>query len=243
MRCTPRQGGRLDQHSASLTNPPSAEWLSRAAALAQQIMELPGGKAVASWVSGTSVRAHFMPDAVSAHDARKAIAEVSRLTTEKEKVSREVEIVRKRNNDLFAKLNAAKEEARIARENAQKTQAKLDEIMAAALPSVPERIEHDLRVVLVKNSETDLFIDPHIPPHKLFNAEQRCNVPVTEKVIALLDLTVFGSAKDAIVFGTTVLYHHCKSSQMYLAYSELPLLRAEVGTSELKFFPVGDSNL
>jgi len=53
-----------------------------------------------------------------------------------------------------------------------------------------------------------LYFAPNIPSHKLTNASSRCNIPSDEQVLALIDCTVFGSAKDCILFGTKGLYYY-----------------------------------
>ena len=47
----------------------------------------------------------------------------------------------------------------------------------------------------------ELFVAPDIPPKKLANAVAKCAVPDDDEVVGLVDLTVFGSAKDAFVLG------------------------------------------
>lgn len=56
--------------------------------------------------------------------------------------------------------------------------------------------------------QTSLYFGRDIPAKKLANARQTALVPATEGVIALIDCTVFGSAKNCIVFGETALYIH-----------------------------------
>ncbi len=54
----------------------------------------------------------------------------------------------------------------------------------------------------------DLFVLPNIPPAKLANARRTCKVPADDEVLGLIDLTVFGSASDALLLGRQALYYH-----------------------------------
>lgn len=54
----------------------------------------------------------------------------------------------------------------------------------------------------------NLYFEDRIPEKKLYNARTACAVDPAEELVALLDCTVFGSAKDAVLFGTTNLYFY-----------------------------------
>lgn len=53
-----------------------------------------------------------------------------------------------------------------------------------------------------------LYVEPTIPATKLANARVAARVPETERVLALIDCTVFGSARNCVVFGEHALYVH-----------------------------------
>ena len=55
------------------------------------------------------------------------------------------------------------------------------------------------------DSGSDYFTDP-IPNKKATNARKSLNIPSIEKIVALIDFTVFGSAKDAMVVTESGLY-------------------------------------
>ena len=55
--------------------------------------------------------------------------------------------------------------------------------------------------------QADLFVRASIPAHKLANARVTCNVPAGEVILGLIDCTVFGSAKDALLFGAQGIYY------------------------------------
>lgn len=55
----------------------------------------------------------------------------------------------------------------------------------------------------------DLHLAPGIPPAKLDKASRSCRLPAGETVLGLLDLTIFGSASDALLICAEGLdYHH-----------------------------------
>jgi hypothetical protein len=54
----------------------------------------------------------------------------------------------------------------------------------------------------------NFHIVTEIPGEKLKNARKKCKIPEEETVLGLLDLTVKGSAKNCLVFGTKGIYFH-----------------------------------
>ncbi|MEM7274004.1 MAG: toll/interleukin-1 receptor domain-containing protein [Actinomycetota bacterium] len=53
---------------------------------------------------------------------------------------------------------------------------------------------------------TDLHFDPSIPDGKLAKARESSQVPDDERILVLVDCTVFGSAKDCVLFGRSAIY-------------------------------------
>lgn len=65
--------------------------------------------------------------------------------------------------------------------------------------------------------------------------------PASERVLALLDLTFFGSAKEAVVFGTQAIYYRGSASQFSIPYGELPYLSLKTEARSVKLgSPGGD---
>lgn len=56
--------------------------------------------------------------------------------------------------------------------------------------------------------QSDLFVTPNIPPKKLANAVRTCRVPFTQRILGLMDCTVFGSGKNCLLFGCDGVYYH-----------------------------------
>jgi len=53
-----------------------------------------------------------------------------------------------------------------------------------------------------------LYVAPDIPDKKLSNARKACLVPAQERIIGLIDCTLWGSAKNGILFGGLGIYYH-----------------------------------
>jgi len=64
-------------------------------------------------------------------------------------------------------------------------------------------------------------VRPRIPTTKERNARQSCGVPGGEKVLALIDCTLWGSARDAVVFGEHAMYFHNGTASGKLPYKDL----------------------
>jgi len=73
-----------------------------------------------------------------------------------------------------------------------------------------------------KGSASAYFIDP-IPEKKAYNARESLHVPHTEDIYALIDLTVFGSAKHAMVVTGSGLYWKDDNDKypFFIAWSKL----------------------
>jgi len=62
----------------------------------------------------------------------------------------------------------------------------------------------------------------HIPRHKFLNAMQSSRVPADERVVAIIDLSPVGSAKNAIVIGIKGIYFSdSKGVSGFVSYKEL----------------------
>lgn len=72
-----------------------------------------------------------------------------------------------------------------------------------------------------------LFLQGSIPDKKAMNARATCQVPPREILLGLIDLTVFGSAKNCLVFGTSGIYFHNAGTgttpgTFFVPYAEFP---------------------
>lgn len=82
----------------------------------------------------------------------------------------------------------------------------------------------DLFQVCVKYTAADYFVGDVIPENKLVNARKSYPVPEQERIVALLDTTVFRSAKNGLAIGETGLHWRNSSvetSRTYLSWQEL----------------------
>ncbi|HST62111.1 MAG TPA: hypothetical protein VLK84_25640 [Longimicrobium sp.] len=63
--------------------------------------------------------------------------------------------------------------------------------------------------VLQRHPKSDgFFVAPHIPAHKSTNAIEKCRVTENDTILALVDCTVFGSAKNCLLFTLSGVYYH-----------------------------------
>jgi hypothetical protein len=76
----------------------------------------------------------------------------------------------------------------------------------ASLTSTPGDLPARVAQIL-KAYESELYLAPSIPPKKLANATTKACVPADEKVLGLIDCTIFGSASSCLVFGSRGFYY------------------------------------
>jgi hypothetical protein len=90
--------------------------------------------------------------------------------------------------------------------------------------------------ILYKNKDLHKFyIAPDIDPHKEANALASCNIPEQEKLLGLLDLTVFGKADDCMAFTNQNFYHKNYDGEVFkMSYSDLA--RVEIKTANDSMF-------
>ncbi len=86
------------------------------------------------------------------------------------------------------------------------------ELAEESLPPMPRPIrlseERLLSVLRRFQGQDDLYLAPNIPSRKLANACVSCALPPGEKILALIDSTVFGSARNALLLGLEGIYYH-----------------------------------
>lgn len=71
------------------------------------------------------------------------------------------------------------------------------------------------------------YFFPEIPQEKLANAREACELLPQEEVVVLVDCTVFGSAKNCILFTKTCLYNRMARETAKLPYLWFPDVRFE----------------
>ncbi len=77
-----------------------------------------------------------------------------------------------------------------------------------------------------QQGKLDFYLDPQIPANKLSNGRNACQVPWDHPVMALIDTTVFGSAKNCLIFSHTGIYYHNdwtgqQPGGYFIAYSDI----------------------
>ena len=68
----------------------------------------------------------------------------------------------------------------------------------------------------------DFFVAPDIPREKLNNATNELSLDSFDPVVAMIDCTFWGSAKDCIVFGSRAVYFQNLDKFGFLPYSDFP---------------------
>ncbi len=63
-----------------------------------------------------------------------------------------------------------------------------------------------LKQILHRHITEGFYIAPNIPPSKLANARRACFTPPDEEVFALVDSTVFGSAENSLLIGSSGVF-------------------------------------
>ncbi len=82
----------------------------------------------------------------------------------------------------------------------------------------------DLLQVCARYSAQNYYVGDLIPAQKLANARKRYPIPQQERVVALLDVTVFGSAKAGLAVGETGLHWrnaNTETKRTYMSWREL----------------------
>lgn len=67
-------------------------------------------------------------------------------------------------------------------------------------------MENNILTIIKKHHISDLYVSPSIPSVKLNNAVTHYSIPQNERVLGLIDTTVFGSAKTGIAIGLKGIY-------------------------------------
>ena len=87
-----------------------------------------------------------------------------------------------------------------------------------------------------------LYVYPEIPENKCLNLRKSCRLPDDERLLALVDCTVFGSAKKGLIFGCAGIYYTeylseaSKLGEGAIPYSSLTSLSLSVPSKNLLHF-------
>ncbi len=82
----------------------------------------------------------------------------------------------------------------------------------------------------------DLSVRPSIPAQKLENARVTCQVPSGETILGLIDCTIWGSAKDAVLFGTEAMYFR-NAGVGKMPYSQFPSGSFSIENNQVRLTP------
>ena len=113
----------------------------------------------------------------------------------------------------------------------------------AAAGATDERVD-TLTTALSEHKGGSVFVRPKIPDKKLGNVRTESEIPSTEEVLAIVDLTVMGSAKDHWAFTGSALYYKYSADRHVVPYDDLRSLDvsregATVSIGEMTLIPGG----
>ena len=99
------------------------------------------------------------------------------------------------------------EEMDVDDEEEEEEEEEIDEEEAAALAE--DAVIDALLDALREHEDADgFYMIPSIPEKKLKNAQAKCDVPEDEAIVALIDTTVMGSAKNCVLIGSSGIWYH-----------------------------------
>ncbi len=112
--------------------------------------------------------------------------------------------------------------------------------LVVAEASEPEpRGPTDVRAALIPFAHLDdFFVGDAIPSDKLNKAMASCSCPADEEIVALADLTVFGSAKNCVLFTDRGIYYRNDRSgkqpgTFFKAYADMKVGDEDGGSTEV----------
>lgn len=94
----------------------------------------------------------------------------------------------------------------------------------AAQAKVQQARVKALTKALTPFAGTDFWVGSSTPEKKLRNVRTRSEIPEDEAIVAVLDCTVLGSAKDHWAFTDNALYYHVYGQRETIAYDQLKSL-------------------
>lgn len=173
----------------------------------------PQGKAVVESASAKNPRKSAAKSASAAVTGKiDALAsEKARITTSDKAVTsnrssgkpsdKKVASVKAADVEKGGEIDKTHRKARRTVKNAAKTGKKITSPQSNSLPSEKVSLESAVKTAVAKSgARSNVFVGPNIPTKKLNNAIASMGVRVGEDVYALIDTTIFGSAKSGLVF-------------------------------------------
>jgi hypothetical protein len=95
-------------------------------------------------------------------------------------------------------------------------------LAANKAPDETVRKKPVLAALMAFKGQDSFFVAPEIPAKKSQNARSRCQIPPGEELLAIIDLTMFGSAKNCWAFTDVALYYYYEGRRAVLEYEDFP---------------------
>ena len=94
--------------------------------------------------------------------------------------------------------------------------------------------------------EEDLYVGSNIPTKKRINFKESCQYTIDEKILVLIDMTLFGSAKNAIAITVNGLYwndDHIEEEKGIISWQELYSSNIEEYEEDTDTIKIGDYSI
>ena len=209
---------KMTRRSSSAVAVDGGEWSEAGNSLLQQMAQVEHGELFVYWAAGVQVRAKFVKNALSASAGRFAEGQIASHKKQIESLEPELAGLQAENKRLSSKNTELEKSLQQKQASIAVTRSLIEE---ATAPDVSAEVEGSITNILTGLKAAQLLTGAGIPTKKMINARNSCAVPNSDKILGLIDLTLFGSAKDAVVFGGKALYFRINNSPIALRYSEL----------------------
>lgn len=197
----------------------TVQWQESAVALFGELTRCLGAEHLIQWLRGVQIRVEYHPGAPSSTVRRQEFASAKAAVDNLKATEEKIVSLRKGNEQLHLETKTLHEKLEQLKQVCLSDKEQLSKL----IENVPGSVEGKLRHLFVKErgSWRDLLITPNVSEKKLTNSRRVHNIPQTEKIIALIDLTLFGSAKDAVVFSTSGVYFKTGNTPYSIQYGQL----------------------
>jgi hypothetical protein len=211
---------RIAAHTNSLQQADRTKWQTEAVTMFDDLSQARESALLLQWLNAVRVRIHFLPNAASASSRRSELVGASTLYDNVTKLKSQIESAQAKRDRLSAEVDAAHQQVRLRRQLYEEKEKQVQQLLN---PSGPASLEARVRRFFVggRDQWRDVFISPHIPQRKLDSNSAIYKFPKWKRIIGLMDLTVFGSAKEAAVFCDDGVYFRTKEKPIHISYFKL----------------------
>lgn len=223
--------GEIAALSDDLNEMDFSTWSSSVGMLLDHLYKTEGGDIFVAWAAGLQVRASCVSDSLSAAKEREMTARMQSFEAQIAKLSSQLAVIEAKSDKLESQKEALEESVEAQQRALKATQALIEE---ATSPTISGEDQEVIIGVLKCQDSSTILIGDKIPVRKVVNARKACQAPNSDLILGLIDLTFFGSAKNAIVFGTGAFYFLEDEAPVHVPYSELRHYKLSLSEDGLK---------